>query len=76
MSTKATLEIISRPNFHVHIYEDVKDDAVWADISSGQFHLSIVLAVDRDAWEDTLAESVRFSQPLPSERRTERSDES
>ncbi len=61
MSSKATLEIINRPNLHIHIYEDTKDDAVWADISSGQFYLSIVLAVDWDVYEGMAS---RQSKPL------------
>lgn len=72
MSTKSTMEIINRPNFYVHIYEEM-DGVIWADISSGQFHLSIVLSLDRDAYADGLKAIDKFwanTKPVESKHRT------
>ena len=51
MSTKATIEIIDRPNLHIHIYEETMDWTVNASISTPKTYIVVELAEDRDEYE-------------------------
>lgn len=60
MSTRATIEIIERPNLSIHIYEELREALsekpyvpIRADIWANGDNINIKLADSRDEYEDT-----------------------